>query len=733
MTSGKDLLSDLKFKDSYAKFLPEENRLENWDEAATDVMSMHYNKFSTRDNWKDIQPYYEEALQSYRDMRVLTSMRNLQFREKHVTKHNARLFNCSTTYVDRPQVFKEIMWVLLCGAGVGFSVETRFTECLPLILQRKNKEPIVHVIDDSIEGWAYAIDALMDSFFNGSSPLIFDYSQIREKGSLIAGEFIAPGHEGLKTSLDLITRLLNSKLENKDSYALKPIDCHDIICIMADAVLSGGVRRAALISLFDYGDEEMMLCKTGNWFVEAPWRARSNNSVKILKGSISKEEFLALKKPIIQYGEPGIILVDDIDAVYNPCCEIAFIPRDPKTGKSCWSFCNLCEIIGSKCKTEEDFYKACRSAAIIGTFQASYTDFSFLGQSTQNLVEWEALLGVSITGIMDNPSIFLEPEILKRGAEIVKEVNKELSALIGINQAARTTCVKPSGNASVLAKTSSGCHPAHSRRYFRTVQFNKETPISKFLKEYYEDMLEEGVYSNVNADYACFIPIVESENTLVKKDLSDIDFIKAVQTIQENWVIPGANKDLGYSNSITHNVSNTISVENWDAVFDYIYANQKSFSGLSFLARTGDKIYKQAPFVEVKSREELTEEYGDAAIFSSGLIVDSLHIFENDLWDACDAVTDRSFILTGDRVTILLKKDIIHRIKKFSKNYFQGDLQKTVNCLKDIHLYHKWVKIVRALEENPMDLNLVEHSRKHLNADEMAGAACSGGNCEVDF
>ena len=400
---GKDLVSNLKFNESYAKYNKAESRLETWQEACEDVMKMHYNKFSILPNWKEIEPYFNDAQQAYIDQEILASQRNLQFRERSINKHNAKLYNCSVTYVDRPEVFKEIMWVLLCGAGVGFSVENRFIEKMPK-LKYLTGESTLHVVEDSIEGWANSIDALMTSYFTGQNRIVFDYSQIRERGTLIAGEFLAPGPEGLKKSHELIRKLLQSKVQESD-YTLTSLDCHDIICILSDAVLSGGVRRSALISLFDKDDTLMLSCKTGNWFIDTPWRGRANNSAKILKGSLTKEELDNYKKFIMEFGEPGILLVDDIDMMCNPCVEIGFIPRNPRTGKSCWSFCNLNEIIGSKCTTPGKFYIACKNAAIIGTFQASYTDFSFLGPETEELVRWEALLGVSITGIMNNPEV----------------------------------------------------------------------------------------------------------------------------------------------------------------------------------------------------------------------------------------------------------------------------------------------------------------------------------------
>lgn len=728
---GSKLASDIKFQESYAKFLHNEGRLETWEEAVKDVMSMHREKFSSLPHYDiSLEEYIDFAEKMFKDKKILSSMRNLQFRGKHIKKHSTKLYNCSVTYISRKEVFKEIMWVLLCGAGVGYSVEKRFTDMLPEIKSPEGYKTFV--IEDSIEGWAYAVDALMQSYFEGSEKPIFDYTLIRPKGSLIAGEFIAPGHEGLKKSLDAIDKLMSSFI-SKGFNKMEPIHCHDIICLLSEAVLSGGVRRSALIAIFDKDDKEMLSCKTGNWWDVAPWRARANNSVKLLKSSLTEEEFMKYADFIKQFGEPGIIMVDDMDIVCNPCVEIGFIPINPKTGKHCWSFCNLNEIIGSKCTTPEEFYDACKAAAILGTLQASYTDFSFLGQDTIELVEWESLIGVSITGIMNNPKVLLDSEVLTEGANIVKNYNKRIADLIGINPAARTTCIKPSGNASVLAETASGCHPAHAKKYFRIIQLNKETPIAKYLAKNHPELLSEGVYSATKSDYACYIPFEEDDKTIFKSDLPQTEFLDIVSRIYQYWVLPGTNVDRGYSKTITHNVSNTVTVSDWDKAFEYIFINKENFCGLSFMPATGNHAYQQAPFTTVYSLEELIQVYDEGALFAPGLIVDILHTFNGDLWEACELAKDRQRKVTGSRVECILKRDTIRRIKKFANNYFKGDLEVTISCLKDVDNYHRYSVIKRSLEKNPVDLSKVSYKEKYLQADTLAGAACSGGACEIQF
>lgn len=726
MSKGKELLSNLKFYESYSKYREDLGRKETWEESVENVMEMHYEKFK---GVEELLPYLDSAKNAYKNKQILASQRNLQFRGDSISRHNAKLFNCSSTYIDRVEVFKQIMYILLNGCGAGYSVEKRFTDKLPELKVRK-QETVTHVVEDSVEGWALAVDALMNSFFNGTEQIRFDGSLVRPEGAFISGGFKAPGYEPLRRSLEKIETLLNLKLQSSN-YKLSTLDCHDIICHIADAVLSGGIRRSALICLFDKDDELMLKCKTGNWFYDNPQRGRANNSIKLLKNELTKEEFESYKQSIKEFGEPGIVLVDDIDFCTNPCAEIGFIPVNPKTGNSCISFCNLNEINGGACTTPAKFYEACKNASILGTLQASYTNMPFLGKDTQELIEIEALIGVSITGIMDNPNVLLNPEVLRKGAEIVNKTNEEIAKLIGINPAARTTTVKPSGNASVILGTSSGIHPAHSKRYMRIMQMNKETEVAKVLAESNPILLENSVWSASGNDYAVYIPIEEPDNALFKDNLSDLEFVNAVEVVYQNWVLPGTHKDRGYSDRITHNVSNTITVQDWDKLFEHIYENKGSFCGLSFMPSLGDKVYKQSPFTKVLSYEEISKKYGVASVFASGLVVDALHAFDNDLWDACEASVNRSFNLSGDRYKVLLKKDVVRRIKKFAKNYLKNDIELTITCLKDIYLFHKWVAINR--EYKKIDFVNIDFKPTYVAVDTLGAVACSGGACEVNI
>jgi len=434
MNQGKKLLSELKLHSDYLRWVDEEQRYETWEEAIDSIVSQHREKYKGVDIEEELSLFSEAS----KKRKVLASQRNLQWRGEGIFDKNARIFNCSSTFCDRPEVFKQIMWLLLCGCGVGYSVESKFINKLPAIKKRRDTAVNFH-IGDSIEGWAEGLDTLLDSFFTGGPTVRFDYSLIRPKGDLVAGRFLAPGPEPLKAALEKIEAILEAK---EPGSKLNSLECHDIICHTADAVISSGLRRSALISLFDKDDQLMAECKTGNWFIDNPQRARSNNSAKLVRGQFTREEYDYFAGKIKEFGEPGFVIVDDERFCTNPCAEIGFIPINPRTGKSAISMCNLCEVNATGINTKEEFLSRVTAAAIIGTLQAGYTDFPFLGRDTEELVRHEALLGISITGWFDNPKLF-NAEWLEEGAALAKEVNDTLAAKIGINPAARITCVKP--------------------------------------------------------------------------------------------------------------------------------------------------------------------------------------------------------------------------------------------------------------------------------------------------
>jgi len=1038
MNKGKKLLSELKLHSDYLRWSDSLNRYETWEEAIDEIVAQHRQKYKDYDIEKELEFFSKYAY----DKKVLASQRNLQWRGKDVLKHNARLYNCSTTYVDRTEVFSQILFLLLCGCGVGYSVERRFVGKLPSVKER-SQSTISYVIEDSIEGWGDALNVLMNSYFNGTAAVRFDYTQIREKNSLVAGKFLAPGYEPLKKSLEKVELILEASVGSK----LTTLECHDIICHSADAVISAGLRRSALIAMFDKDDQDMMNCKTGNWFADNPQRARANNSAKLIKGQYTKDEYKSFFDKIRQFGEPGFLFVDDERFTTNPCMpswatvltkdgistigqiqigdeiwsetgwtkvinkwssgikdvyryrtnsgvfygtenhrivslgekvevgyadsidslggefssqsphiesaimdglligdgskhkasnnlivlhigkndadyfnseisqlikkkrpgispttyevetdlshkyikktynreipekylhgspielasflrglysangsvvsnritlktsstkirdsvqlmlsslgirsyfttnkskkvvfsngeytckqsydvnisidrerfvecigfiqkyknekinlnapksskppkfnypiterefisneevfditvdnsthtfwsgglnvsncgEISFIPVNPNTGKSCIAFCNLSEINAQGIKTEQEFLNRVKAATIIGTLQSGYTYFPYLGFDTEDLVRWEALLGVSLTGWFDNPFLFDE-ELLQKGAQYAIEVNRELANKLDLSPSARITCVKPSGNASVILGCSSGIHPAHSRNYFRVMQLNKDNEVAQWLAENRPEMIEESVWSANNTDYVVYVPVTEPKEALVKNDVSGADFLDKVKLVQQNWVIPAKN-DRGYSEFVSHNVSNTVNVDDWEEVSEYLWDNREYFCGVSFLPNTGDKIYRQAPFTSVLMEDELLERYGKGCMFASGIIVDLLHAFDNDLWSACDAIADSKFFLTGTHMQVLMKKDLIRRAKKFAKNYFKGELNVMIDCLKDVHLFHKWCTITR--RSLNLDVSNILGKPKYLSLSDMASVACYGGQCEI--
>ena len=730
----RDFLSQTKFYEGYSRFIEDEGRYETWDEAVDRVIEMHDKNYMNSNN--ELSEYLEEARKAYKEKRVLGAQRALQFGGEQLMKHQMRMYNCTSSYVNRPEFFGEVFYILLCGAGAGFSVQKHHIKKLPKI-QNRTKQAKGYIVEDSIEGWASALDVLMSSFFVGGGKypdyegrrVFFDLSQIRPKGALISGGFKAPGPEGLRRSLDKIEHLLQGiVIDSKDPIDLKPINAYDITMHAADAVLSGGVRRSATICLFSPDDEEMMNAKTGNWFVDNPQRGRSNNSAVIVRDETTPEEFGKIMESVKQFGEPGFVFVESKEHTTNPCVEIGMYPQINK--KSGWQGCNLTEINGGKCNTEEDFYKACRAASILGTLQAGYTDFKFLTDTSKLIFDREALLGVSITGWMNNPKILFNAKILEKGAQIVKEVNREVSKIIGINAAARTTCVKPSGNASVLLQTASGIHAEHSDMYIRNVQMNKESEITQAIMKTNPYMVEESVWSAGGTDVVVSFPILPNEGSMYKDELLGIKHLELVKKAQKHWVEAGTNEDLCADKGIRHNVSNTIIVDDWDEVEKYVFENRHSFAGISFLAMSGDKDYNQAPNTAVITADKMVDKYGNAAVFASGMVVDALKCF-NNLWDAC--ATAKGF---GDDISLessenALKNDWIRRFNKFADNYLGSDTVLAEHCLKDAYLLHKWNKIQSTLKTVDWKEDITE--KKYTDVDTLAAAACAGGACEIDF
>jgi ribonucleoside-diphosphate reductase alpha chain len=730
----RDFLSQTKFYEGYSRFKDEDTRYETWDEAVDRVIEMHDKNYMNNNN--ELSEYLEEARTAYKEQRVLGAQRALQFGGEQLMKHQMRMYNCTSSYVNRPEFFGEVFYILLCGAGAGFSVQKHHIKKLPKI-QNRTKQAKGYIVEDSIEGWASALDVLMSSFFVGGGKypeyegrrVYFDLSQIRPKGAFISGGFKAPGPNGLRRSLDKIEHLLQGiVLDSKEPIDIKPIDAYDITMHAADAVLSGGVRRSATICLFSPDDEEMMNAKTGNWFMDNPQRGRSNNSAVIVRDETTPEEFGKIMESVKQFGEPGFVFVESKEHTTNPCVEIGMYPQINK--KSGWQGCNLTEINGGKCNTEEDFYKACRAASILGTLQAGYTDFKFLTDTSKLIFDREALLGVSITGWMNNPDILFNEKILEKGAQIVKDVNREVARIIGINPAARTTCVKPSGNASVLLQTASGIHAEHSPMYIRNVQMNKESEITQAIMKTNPYMVEESVWSAGGTDVVVSFPIMPNKGSMYKDDLLGVKHLELVKKAQKHWVEAGTNEELCADRGVRHNVSNTIIVDDWDEVEKYVFENRHSFAGISFLPMTGDKDYNQAPNTAVITAKDMVKKYGNAAVFASGMVVDALKCF-NNLWDACSTAKGFGEDISLESSENAMKRDWIRRFDKFADNYLKSDKALAEHCLKDAYLLHKWNKIQSTLKTVDWKEDIKE--RKYTDVDTLGAAACAGGACEIDF
>jgi len=643
--------------------------------------------------------------------------------------------NCAATYADRSIFFGQALYLLLCGTGAGFSVQKHHVAKLPNIKARSSESKLF-VIEDSIEGWKDAVHALISSFLESDAPkpeyqgyhVNFDYGLIRPKGALISGGFKAPGPDGLRSSLTKVEELLQRA--TREGNRLRPIHVYDIVMHLADAVLSGGVRRSATICMFSKDDQEMLNAKTGNWFNENPQRGRSNNSVVLKRDELTREEWAHIMKSVRDFGEPGFIFTEDLEFVFNPCVEIGMRGYDAQ-GRSGWQMCNLSEINGSKCNTLEDLLIAAKAGSIIGTLQAGYTHFPHMDDDgvTQSIVEREALIGVSITGWMNNPDVLFDEFNMQAGALEVRKTNEIMAKLLGINPAARTTCVKPSGNASVMLGTSSGIHGEHSPRFFRNMQMNEMDEGLQEIIRQNPEMVEDSVWSATGTDKMVSFPLIAKEGSIFKRDLLGVKQLDYVKKAQQFWVEYGTADEFCVDKRLRHNVSNTISVDDWDEVEQYLYDNRQWFAGVSLLAKGGDKAYPQAPFQEVLTGDEIYTKYGDAAMFASGLLVDGLHAFNSDLWAACFEATEKGKNLSQHGSHDLLKRDWVRRALQFAERYFSGDLQATTDCLKDVYNLHRWKAIERSLK--PIDFTAVLTQPKYVDINTTGAQACSGGACEI--
>jgi ribonucleoside-triphosphate reductase (thioredoxin) len=573
MDISQKILSDITVFMKYAKFQPEKNRRETWEELVTRNKEMHQRKYP------HIKDEIEEVYKMVYDKKVLPSMRSLQFGGKPIEISPNRVYNCAYMPIDHVDSFSETMFLLLGGTGVGYSVQKHHVEKLPEIKKPNPERTRRYLIGDSIEGWADAIKVLMESYlgYKSSTP-VFDFSDIRQKGAmLVTSGGKAPGPQPLKDCIHHITKVLDNK---KDGERLSPIETHDIVCHIADAVLAGGIRRAALISLFSADDEEMISCKSGSWWEQNAQRGRANNSAVLLRHKITKEFFMSLWKRIelSGAGEPGIYLSNDKDWGTNPCCEIGLRP---------FQFCNLCEVNASDIESQEDFDKRVRAAAFIGTLQAGYTDFHYLRDIWKRTTEKDALIGVGMTGIGSGVVLGYD---MKKAAKSVKEENERVATLIGINKSARTTTVKPSGTSSLVLGTSSGIHAWHNDFYLRRIRVGKNESIYSYLAINHPELIEDEFF-RPHDTAVIGIPQKAPEGAIIRHE-SVFQMLERVKKVSQEWIKPGHRNGQN-----SHNVSATVSIkeDEWDLVGEWMWNNRDFYNGLSVLPYNGGT-YTQAPF-----------------------------------------------------------------------------------------------------------------------------------------
>jgi ribonucleoside-diphosphate reductase alpha chain len=553
------------------------------------------------------------AFDVVRQKRVLPSMRSMQFGGKAIESNNNRIYNCAFTLVDRMAAFSQGMYLLLCGTGTGYSVQYEHVDKLPALKFIDNKKVQHHVVADTIEGWADALAALIDGYVHGYY-VEFGYHLIRDAGSLLkTSGGRAPGHMKLKASLEAVRSVLHGAQGRK----LRPIECHRIMCHAADAVLSGGIRRSAMIALFSIEDSEMMYAKTGDWWKpdREPYFANANNSVALKRDEVKEKQFKRVFQMTREFGDPGFVFVEETHYGTNPCAEIGLNPRlviddnviammltkgmdlsalkgQALTG---WAFCNLCEINAAKLTSFDDFVEVARAATLIGTLQASYTNFPYLGWVSETIAEREALLGIGMTGMMDRPDIACNPEYQHAIAERIIGWNADFAAQLGIRPASRTTCVKPSGTTSLeLGSVGSGHHAHHARRYIRRVTADAYETVFQAFKEKNPHMCVQ----KPDGKWVIEFPVQAPDGAVLKKDLSALTFLEMVRSTQTHWVLPGT-ADPKASPGLNHNVSNTVSVadDEWDDVASYLWKHRDCFTGVSLLGE--DPVLPFMPFEAV--------------------------------------------------------------------------------------------------------------------------------------
>jgi ribonucleoside-triphosphate reductase len=574
------ILSEITTFMKYSKYLPEKQRRENWKELVDRNKEMHLEKFP------QLRDEIETAYTFVYDKKILPSMRSLQFAGKPIAINNARLYNCCFLPIDHVDAFSEVMFLLLSGTGVGYSVQRYHVENLPEI--NKPTKSRRYLVGDSIEGWADAVKVLVTAYMKGKALPVYDFSDVRPKGAmLLTSGGKAPGPEPLKDCLHNVQKILDRK---NNGEKLTTLEVHDVLCYIADAVLAGGIRRSAMISLFDIDDNDMLTCKFGNWWETAPHRGRANNSAVIVRSKVEAEVFFDLWKKIEMSGsgEPGFFFTNDKDWGMNPCAEISLRP---------FQFCNLTTIDAGDVETQDDLNTRARAASFIATLQASYTNFHYLRDIWKKTTEKEALIGVSMTGIASGCVLDLD---MKQASNIVKEENARIASLIGTNPAARCTTVKPEGTSSLVLGTSSGIHAWHNEHYIRRIRVGKNESIYTYLMLNHPELLEDE-YFKPHLQAVISVPQKAPTGAITRQE-SALDLLKRVSKVWKEWVKPGHRKGAN-----KNNVSVTVSIkpDEWQEVGDWMWENRENFTALSVLPYS-DHSYIQAPFEDI-TEEQYTE------------------------------------------------------------------------------------------------------------------------------
>ena len=652
----RDELSLFNFKQKYAAYNKSERRRETWEEASDRIKNMHIQFYNMHNESNSIPlEVLEFAIEMEKSKRILSSQRARQFGGKAILDKNWRIYNCTTSYADRPRFFQEAFYLLLCGCGVGFSIQKHHVERLPkLRTEDDNYIEETYYIEDNIESWSDALGTLLYFYFNMTDiKPIFNYELLRPKGAPISAGGKSPGYKPLKGCLENIDKLLSTKVGN----FLKPIDAFDIVMHTSNAVLAGGVRRAASIAIFSPDDVEMAESKIGNWISENPQRARANISA-VITPDVSYDVYKDIYENTKQFGEPGFIFSESSEFCFNPCVEIGMAPiliQDSSgevlekyeldhfedrtfyesigyTYTSGWQACNLTEVNCAKFKTEEDALEAIYGATILGTAQAGYTHSDYLTTASQKIVERESLIGVSLTGMANAPTIAFSKDFQNKAAELVNKTNKMYARLLGIRPASRTTCVKPSGNASILLSCASGVHPEYSKKYIRRVQAPSTSPIVEYFTKYNPQAVEPSMWSPPGAsDVSISFPVEVLTKSIYRKDMSSEDFVDNVLLTQQNWIKSGTS--IERVEGLNHNVSNTILVgaDEWEAIRDKLWENKKHLSGVSLLSSYGDYDYDQCPFQEIHELEAIDPKDPKA---SKKILMNELWHSLKDTWSA---------------------------------------------------------------------------------------------------